>query len=72
MNDEEIYEQCKAREDMGLSKYGEFDPNTDTRDMITEIAEELLDVINYAKFQIKKLDALRGKIENINKRSNTG
>ncbi len=71
MTDKEIYEQCKIREEAGLCKYGEFNPETDSRDMITEITEELLDVINYAKFQIKKLTILRGQIEEITKRVDT-
>ena len=68
MNDTyDIFMKAKDRERKGLSKYGKFDPATDNRDMYEEMEEELLDVINYAIFQIKKLRYQRGENEKINK-----
>ena len=53
--DMQIFRQCIEREESGLDEYGEFDPVGDSRNMYQEMIEELYDVINYARFQIKKL-----------------
>ena len=53
--DLQIFQQCIDREENGLDEYGEFDPVNDDRDMYQEMIEELYDVINYARFQIKRL-----------------
>ena len=56
---DDIFEQCKKRQQEGLVQYGEFDPELDDRCMYTEMEEELLDVINYAYFEILKLRKLK-------------
>tara|TARA_Y100001951_G_C11282623_1_gene266431 strand:- start:479 stop:676 length:198 start_codon:yes stop_codon:yes gene_type:complete len=56
---DDIFEQCKKRQQEGLVQYGEFDPENDNRCMYTEMEEELLDVINYAYFEILKIRQLK-------------
>ena len=56
---DDIFKKCLKRQKKGLVEYGEFDPENDTRCMYTEMEEELLDVINYAYFQILKLRKLK-------------
>tara|TARA_R100001082_G_scaffold15827_1_gene8049 strand:- start:252 stop:449 length:198 start_codon:yes stop_codon:yes gene_type:complete len=56
---DDIFEQCKKRQQEGLVQYGEFDSELDDRCMYTEMEEELLDVINYAYFEILKIRQLK-------------
>jgi len=43
----------------GKGAYGEFNPATDTRDLLLEAQEELLDAINYLAMQYLKLESLK-------------
>ena len=54
-----------SRHKEGQEKYGVFDPATDTRDLFHEIEEELLDIINYACYQVLKIRAMREKLRNV-------
>lgn len=63
MTDSEIFQKCLDREKEGLKSYGEFDPEADNRDLFMEMEDELIDLMNYARFQIKKIRALRGQNE---------
>jgi len=44
---EHIYRRCKEKMQHGIDKYGEYSPDTDTRDLLDESIEELIDAINY-------------------------
>ena len=43
----------------GAKTYGEYNPATDTRDLLAEAQEELLDAINYLAMMYLKLENLR-------------
>jgi hypothetical protein len=49
------------RMELGKKKYGEFYPDSDERDLFSEMEEELMDTINYAAMQILKIREMRGK-----------
>lgn len=57
----EIDEACNKRLKAGEKEYGRL--TFFTHDCLIEAEEELLDLINYAKFQIIKLRTLRQKLE---------
>ena len=63
---EDIDRLCWERIDKGETKYGTWLAFLD-RDCYTHMEEELLDFINYAKFQIIKLRMLRMKKDDSNK-----
>lgn len=57
-----IYNKCADKMRKGVEKYGEYDPDTDTRDLLEEAIEELLDCVNYIKMhrrKVKKISYLR-------------
>ena len=54
-----IHEEAQKRYNSGRDVYGIFDPHTDTRDLIKETVDELLDVINYVSMLIIQLRALK-------------
>lgn len=45
----------------GEVKYGPFIPETETRDLLREAEEEILDGINYLAMFLVRIRALRGK-----------
>lgn len=59
---ESILEQVKGRRTLGAVKYGE--DSFLRKDNLVEAEEELMDLINYALFEIVKLRRLRLKLNN--------
>ena len=59
---ESILRDALKRMDRGAEKYGEFDPETDKRDLLIEMENELIDVINYAVMEIEKLRYLKNSV----------
>jgi hypothetical protein len=55
----DIQKKCKTRREQGAIVYGE-DAHLE-RNMFEELREELYDVINYAVFQIDKINKLEEK-----------
>ena len=54
---------CQARRDIGREKYG--DNNYIEKNMYQELREELYDIINYALFEIIKINSLEDKKEKL-------
>jgi len=59
--EDNVFLKAIKRMHFGEKKYGKFEPKTDKKDMWDEMEEELLDVINYAYFQILKNRELKKK-----------
>jgi hypothetical protein len=61
MNEEinTILDICQQRRDMGRGKYGDDDYKN--KDMHEEMKQELYDIINYAIFQVLKINDLQKK-----------
>ena len=57
----QIQKRALARMEMGSRKYGAYDPEADTRDLLQEMEDELLDTMNYAAMQILKIRAMKGR-----------
>ena len=55
----QILKVCEERREMGKHKYG--DNAYEGKDMYEEIKQELYDTINYALFQIIKINKLQEK-----------
>ncbi len=55
---EDVYVECLKKMEAGSMKYGEYDPDTDTRDLVEEAIEELHDAVNYIGMMILKLKRL--------------
>ena len=53
----DILDRCMARMEMGEKKYGKYDPSSDTRDLLKETSEELLDAINYLHMHSIKVNS---------------
>ena len=60
---EAIFEDALQKYRRGEAKYGPYDPTTDTRDMLQEAEEEILDAINYLAMFLMKLRALPGEFK---------
>lgn len=56
----EILAQADAKMTTGAAKHGPWDPDTDTRDLLEERAQEQLDAINYAIMDVEKIRRLQG------------
>lgn len=54
-----ILSKCEERREMGRERYGDND--YETKDMFQEMKEELYDTINYAIFQIMKINKMQEK-----------
>lgn len=57
-----IFIEATAKMRRGSLKYGEYDPATCTRDLLTEAQDEILDAINYLAMHYLKLDEMRRKM----------
>ncbi len=49
-----ILSDAQARMDMGTKRYGEFDPESDERDLLQETIDEGLDMFNYLRMFCEK------------------
>ena len=58
----QILKKALSRCEQGQKCYGVFRPDEDTRDLLQEAEEELLDTVVYACFQILKLRRVREKL----------
>ncbi len=54
-----IYQECLDKYDASIGKKGEFNPLTDTRDLMQEAQEKLTDAINYLGMALIKIEAVR-------------
>ena len=54
-----VFDLALRRMRTGFAVYGEFDASTDTRNLLSEAQEELLDAINYLGMQYLKLEELK-------------
>ncbi len=52
---------CDRKMKKGISEYGDFDPETDTRDFFDEIKGELEDVGNYSGMLWEQVDRAQKK-----------
>ena len=59
----DIFKFAMGRFRYGAQEYGPYDPKEDKRDIVTEIKEELADVIIYAGMLMMKLDYVNEKIK---------
>ena len=50
----EFVAEAKKREISGLITYGHFDPKKDTRILSVEAQDEVIDVLNYLRFFLRK------------------
>lgn len=62
---EEILQEALRKFDRGAEKYGAYVPETETRDLLREAEEEVLDAINYLCMFLLRLRAVRGKIKEV-------
>lgn len=53
-----IFSEAMRKYHQGASKYGEYDPATDTRDFLKEAEAEILDAINYLAMHLMKVRAI--------------
>lgn len=60
---EAIFKAALEKYRLGEQKYGPYHPLTDSRDMITEAEEEILDAINYLAMLLVKLRAIRNRTD---------
>ena len=56
---EKIFARAVFRMLRGSATYGEFNPATDTRNLLHEAQEELLDAMNYLAMHYLKLETLK-------------
>lgn len=56
---EAIFQDALQKYQKGVLKYGDYDPATDHRDMLTETETEILDAINYLAMFLMKIRAMR-------------
>lgn len=56
---EAVIREALNRYDAGRLEHGQLDLSTDKRDFLYEAEQELLDVINYACFEIMKLRGIK-------------
>ena len=49
---------CNERMELGSRHKGDFNPETDKRDLKTEMKEELADFVNYGLMLMQKLEKL--------------
>ena len=54
-----IFNDAISKYREGYAKYGAFNPHCDSRDLLTETINELLDSINYLAMQILKLKTMK-------------
>ena len=57
-----VFGRAVDRMQMGSKTYGEFNPETDTRCLLSECQEELLDAINYLAMQYEQIEILKSKL----------
>ncbi len=57
---EGVIKEALSRYTGARSKYGPLDLDTDARDFISEMEQELLDAINYLCFEVLRLRRLKG------------
>lgn len=57
-----VFDDAHARYMKAEQSYGALDIGTDPRDFLKEAEEELLDLINYAAFEIMKIRALNERL----------
>lgn len=62
-----IKRECDDRMAKGLLQYGEYNPQTDGRNMLKEIQEECIDIINYSRMHRQKKPDFDYAIENLAK-----
>lgn len=60
----EILSRCLYKMQEGTEKYGDYDPETDPRDMFHESMEELIDGINYLVMAIMKINKMKETFHN--------
>ena len=56
---EAIFQDALQKYHQGEAKYGAFNPQTDTRDLLREAEAEILDAINYLAMFLMKVRAQR-------------
>ncbi len=54
-----VFAKALEKYNEGALKYGNFEPSTDTRDLIAEAEDEILDAINYLAMFLVKLEELK-------------
>ena len=59
----QVFGKAVDRMQAGAKEYGEFRPEEDTRDLLEECREEILDGINYLGMMYLKLEHLSQKLE---------
>ncbi len=54
-----VFDRCQSKYSYGAEKYGDFKPQSDTRDLIAEAEDEILDAINYLAMFLVKLEEMK-------------
>ena len=58
----QVFSKAVDRMREGAKEYGEYNPETDTRCMLSEAQEELLDAIVYLGMEYERLEKLKEKL----------